>query len=230
MNNIINFYELDEVKAFKKKSYNPNYKSHGITVPFRSVIIGSSGAGKSNLVLNLISQMQNTFNMIYIYTRNKAEPLYEFLESKIEPGFLEINEGLDKLINKKDSDYFGQTLVIFDDLCLEKDQSVISELYIRGRKIEGGISLCYLSQSYFKIPTTVRQQSQYIFLKKIPNVRNIKMLLSEYGLSATKEQMLNMYKYCIDGDFLNFLMIDLEAPSNSAYRKGFNEILNNEAF
>jgi hypothetical protein len=230
MNNIINFYELDEVKAFKKKSRNPNYKEHGMNVPFRSVIIGSSGAGKSNLVLNLITLMRNTFNMIYIYTRNKAEPLYEYLESKIDPEFLEIHEGLEKLKNKKDSDYIGQSIIIFDDLCLEKDQSLISELYIRGRKIQGGISLCYLSQSYFKIPTTVRQQSQYIFLKKIPNIRNIKILLSEYGLMASKEQMLNMYKYSTDGDFLNFLMIDLEAPSNMTYRKGFNEILNNEAF
>jgi hypothetical protein len=216
MNNIINFYELDEAKALKKTTINPNFKSHGINVPFRMNIIGSSGAGKTNIVLNLISQMKNTFNMIYIYTRNKAEPLYEYLENKIEPDFLEIHEGLDELKNKNDSEYFGQTLIIFDDLCMEKDQTCISELFIRGRKVQGGISLCYLSQSYFKIPSTVRQQSQYIILKKIPNVRNIKLLLTEYALNANKEQILEMYKYCVDGDFLNFLLIDLETPS---YRK-----------
>jgi hypothetical protein len=229
MNNIINFYELDEVKAFKKKTINPNFKNHGIKVPFRAVIIGASGSGKTNVVLNLISQMKNTFNMIYIYTRNKAEPLYEYLESKIGDEFLEIHEGLDELKNKKDDDYIGQSLVIFDDLCMEKDQTCIAELYIRGRKIKGGISLCYLSQSYFKIPSTVRQQSQYIILKKIPNVRNIKMLLAEYSLNASKEQILNMYKFCVDGDFLNFLLIDLET-SNSNYRKGFNEILDHTMF
>jgi hypothetical protein len=229
MNNIINFYELDEVKALKKPSINPNFKSHGMNVPFRSLIIGASGSGKTNIVLNLISQMKNTFNMIYIYTRNKAEPLYEFLEQKIDPDILEINEGLDELKNKSDNDYFGQTLIIFDDLCLEKDQTCIDELFIRCRKVKGGISLCYLSQSYFKIPITARQQSQYIFLKKIPNVRNIKMLLSEYELNATKEQILEMYKYCVDGDFLNFLLIDLENPESN-YRKGFNEILDHNMF
>jgi hypothetical protein len=119
---------------------------------------------------------------------------------------------------------------VFDDIWLAKDQNAISELFIRGRKIEGGISLCYLSQSCFKIPSTVRQQSQYVFLKKIPNVRNIKLLLTEYSLSATKDEILGMYKYCIDGDFLNFLLIDLEATSEFAFRNGFNEILNHSAF
>jgi hypothetical protein len=230
MTKIINFYELSEVKALKKKSINPNFKFHGITVPFRSIIIGASGSGKTNILLNLISIMKNTFNKIMIYTRNKKEPLYEYLEEKIEPGFLEIHEGLDDLKNKKDSEYFGQFLIVFDDLCMERDQTVISELFIRGRKIEGGISLCYLSQSYFKIPSTIRQQSQYVFLKKIPNVRNIKLLLTEYSLSATKDEILGMYKYCIDGDFLNFLLIDLEATSEFAFRKGFNEILDHSAF
>jgi hypothetical protein len=55
------------------------------------------------------------------------------------------------------------------------------------------------------------------------------MLLSEYELNATKEQILEMYKYCVDGDFLNFLLIDLENPESN-YRKGFNEILDHNMF
>jgi ABC-type lipoprotein export system ATPase subunit len=92
---------LSDVKALKIKTINPNYKSHGMKVPFRSIIIGASGSGKTNILLNLISQMKNTFNKIIIYTRNKKEPLYEYLEKKIEPDFLEIHEGLDELKNKK---------------------------------------------------------------------------------------------------------------------------------
>jgi uncharacterized protein (DUF433 family) len=52
----------------------------------------------------------------------------------------------------------------------------------------------------------------------------IKMLLSEYSLNATEEQILAMYKYCVDDDFFNFLLIDLENIDKN-YRKGFNEIL-----
>ena len=36
---IINFYELDDVKAFEKESHNPNYELHQIKIPCRIVII-----------------------------------------------------------------------------------------------------------------------------------------------------------------------------------------------
>jgi hypothetical protein len=79
------------------------------------------------------------------------------------------------------------------------------------------------------VPTIIRGQSQYIFLKKVPNKENLKMMLRQYSLNTTMEQILAMYSYCIDGDFLNFLLIDLESPESN-YRKGFNEILDNNMF
>ena len=149
---IINFYELEDVKAFDVKKHNPNFETHHISIPFRLGIIGASGSGKSNTVLNIIAQFSDTFNRIIIFTKNKKEPLYEYLEVKIpQKDELEIFEGLDGL-NKMDLEKEfnkGQTLIIFDDMCLEKDQHQIEELFIRGRKLGEGISLCYLSQSFF---------------------------------------------------------------------------------
>ena len=40
---IINFYLLDDVKAFQKEYHNPNFDNHKLTVPFRMCIIGASG-------------------------------------------------------------------------------------------------------------------------------------------------------------------------------------------
>jgi ABC-type lipoprotein export system ATPase subunit len=77
---LINFYQLEAVEALQPKTHNPNYAAHGIKVPFRMVVVGASGAGKSNITLNIISKMEDTFNKIYLYTRNKKEPLYEYLE------------------------------------------------------------------------------------------------------------------------------------------------------
>ena len=225
---VINFYELDEVKAFDKPRHNPNFEIHNITIPFRMSIIGASGSGKSNTVMNIISQFNNTFNHITIFTKNKAEALYEYLEVKIpHKDDLEIFEGLDEL-NKKnlDKDFKGQNLIIFDDICLEKDQHQIEELFIRGRKLGDGISLCYLSQSYFAIPRKIRLQLNYLILRKVPSSKDIVSIIRECSMTIDKEQLMKLYNYAVTKSITNFLLIDFNVDPELMFRKNFDEILN----
>jgi hypothetical protein len=227
-----NFYELDDVQAFCNKKHNPFYELHGITVPLRLATIGGSGSMKSNTVLNIISTMNQTFNTIEIFCRCKSEPLYDYLQTKIDPSMLTIYEGLQEL-NKRDlNEYYktkGASLVIFDDLCLERDQSKIAELAIRGRKIGNGVSIIYISQKYFKIPKEVRGQLNYIILKKISGKGDLSRILSDTSLGASKDQLLNMYKYCTQ-EPTSFLLIDLETSQDKTYRKNFTDYLNPDNF
>ena len=222
---IINFYEQKKVQKFMKKSNNPNYDQHGIKVPFRGCLIGSSGSGKTNLLLNIISKMSNTFNHIYVYTRAE-EPLYDYLNSQIPKCLLTIKYDLQELRDFNEKEYYGQSLIIFDDMVNEKDQKCINELYIRGRKIAAGCSLLYLTQSYFKVPKIIRLQCDYIFILKVSGVRDLKMILSEYSLSGTKEQLLNLYNYCCNsGKFGDFMLIDLQNSQDKTYRRNFKDFL-----
>ena len=223
---MINFYTLPKVQKFMTKSINPNYKNHNVTVPFRSVVIGSSGSGKTNNLLNIIHKFNNTFNHIYVYTQAE-EPLYNFLESQISSDLLTIQYDLDFCRKFKEDDYYGQSLIIFDDQVNEKDQQCIRELYIRGRKIAGGISLMYLTQSYFTVPKIVRLQCQYVIIIKTYGARDLKLMLSEYALSATKGQLTKMYEDCCNnGKFGSFFLIDLVAPQNKSFRRNFKKYLN----
>ena len=52
---IINFYELDDVKKHSTQSDNPNIDLHHIKVPFRMGLISGSGMGKTNAVMNIIN-------------------------------------------------------------------------------------------------------------------------------------------------------------------------------
>ena len=45
-----------------------------------------------------------------------------------------------------------------------KLSSIVTELFLRGRKLN--ISL--ISQSYFKVPKTIRLNATHYFIKKIP--------------------------------------------------------------
>ena len=142
---------------------------------------------------------------------------------------LTISYDIDDFNNFDESNYYGQSLVIFDDMCNERDQTAISEMFIRGRKL--GISLLYLSQSYYKINKLVRLQCQYIFTIKVSGKKDLRLMLSEYALCATTDQLQQMYNYvCNSGNFGNFLLIDLHSSQEKAFRHNFLEILSPSNF
>ncbi len=222
-----NFYE-EVPKAMLDNAENPNFESHRISLPFRMCVSAPSGSGKTNFVLNLIKKMsegEGTFKDITIVTKNKDEPLYNYL-SKKAPDIV-IKEGmsglpiLDKMEKKENH------LVIVDDLLLEKDQSPIVNYYIRCRKLN--CSIVYLSQSYFDIPSLIRKNCSYMVFLKIGGLREVKDILRNFGLGVSKEQLMNMYDYATDEKF-GCLILDLEAKRDEKFRKNFLEILDPSMF
>ena len=51
--------------------------------PYRILIIGGSGSGKTNALIDLINE-QNNIDKIYLYARDLKEPKYEYLIKKCE--------------------------------------------------------------------------------------------------------------------------------------------------
>ena len=59
--------------------------------------------------------------------------------------------------------------MIADMINNKKLDSIVTELLIRGRKIN--ISIVFISQSCFKVPKDVRLNTTHFFIMKIPNKR-----------------------------------------------------------
>ena len=225
---MINWYEKMP-KSFLDTPNNPNFALHQLKIPFRMCVVAPSGSGKSNFILNLIHLFSKgkvgTFSSIYIITRNKDEPLYNYLTSKC-PSII-INEGLE---NTPQLDKFDKTeshLVIFDDLVLSKNLDVISSYIIRCRKLS--VSAVMISQSYFKIPPIIRSNCSYMVILKLGGNREINMILATFGLGVTKEQLIALYQYATKEKF-SPLLIDLEESPEKRFRKGFLEILDPTKF
>ena len=71
---MINF---DNIVNENKTKHNKNWRyipDH----PYRILIIGDSGSGKTNALINLING-QNDIDKIYLYARDLSEPKYEYL-------------------------------------------------------------------------------------------------------------------------------------------------------
>lgn len=220
---VINMYERIP-KEFLDKVDNPNFHLHKLKIPFRMCVVAPSGSGKTNFVINLLHLFscgdKGTFQTITIITRNKDEPLYRWITSKSEQ--IVIKEGLNNTppLDKYDKDY--NHLLIWDDLVLSKDLTMVENYYIRARKLN--VSVIFISQSFFKIPKVIRNNCSYMVLLKLSGQREVNIILSEFGLGITKEQLVNIYQYATR-EKLQPLLIDMEADPTDRFRKGFLDII-----
>jgi len=189
INGMVDFYK-SMPKKFLLQSHNPIFKDHKLDLPFRMLIIGGSGAGKTQTLMNLIRIMNGTFNNIHIITKNKDEPLYNYLESKVDTGLF-ITEGIDSAPNLDDFDKKEQSLIVMDDLVLEKNQKQLEQYFIRARKLN--CSLVYLSQSYFDVPKMIRMNLNYLIIKRLNTLQDLFRMMREYSLGVSKDVLVDLY-------------------------------------
>ena len=220
---MIDYYDIMP-KKFLLQSHNPNIKTHGINVPFRMLIIGGSGAGKTQTLLNLIKVMNGTFQNIHIITKNKDEPLYNFIEDKLGKQGLTITEGIGSAPDLDSFNKKEQSLIVMDDLVLEKNQKTLEQYFIRARKLN--CSLVYISQSYFSVPKMIRQNLNYLIIKRLNTLQDLFRIMREYSLGVEKNTLQNIYEDAIKDNKQDFLLVDLDAEPKDRFRKNWNDIYN----
>ena len=155
---MINFDDyVNENKTEHNKNwpYTPDH-------PYRILIIGGSGSGKTNVLLNLIEN-QPDIDKIYLYAKDPYEAKYQYLINKRErvdinhfndpKAFIEYSNDMcnvDKNIDDCNPDKENQILIVFDDMIADmihnkQLNSIATELFISGRKLN--ISRVFITQS-----------------------------------------------------------------------------------
>ena len=236
---MINFDEYTNENRIKHNlnwSYIPDHS-------YRILIIGGSGTGKTNALLNLIHN-QPDIDKIYLYAKDLYEDKYQYLINKRESaGIIHLNDPkafieylndmhkVYKNIDKYNPDKENKVLIVFDDMIADmisnkKLNSVVTELFIRGRKLN--IYLVFITQSYFKIPKDVRSNSTHFFIMKSPNKRELQQTAINHSSDINTKDSINIYEKCTDKPY-SFLVIDTTLPSNNLlrFRKNLN-ITNND--
>ena len=151
--------------------------------PYR-MLIGGSGSGKANSLLNLINN-QPDIDKIYLYANDPCEAKYQCNKrekagldhSKDPKAFMEFSNDMQD-VYKNIEDYNPgkkrKILIVFDNMITDMINNknlnpVVTELFIRSKKLN--ISIVFITQSYFKVPKNVRLNSTYFFIMKIRNKR-----------------------------------------------------------
>ena len=210
-NDVMNFYEHKDVKNLLPQYHNPNEALSGIRFPSRIGVIGSSSSGKTNWLISYLARANDTFGFIHIVCKMK-EPLYEFLEKKIGAKYIKFYTNLSELPTPNDIPHKDkQQLIIFDDQVNEKNQQLISEYFVRGRKVGLGLSLIYISQDFHKIPTIIRRQFNFLILLKLSSNRDLNAVLRDFSYD---KGVRDMYKEATRERF-NFFKIDIDNPNDN---------------
>ena len=114
-----------------------------------------------------------------------------------------------KNIDNYNSHKENKTLIVFDDMIADinnkKLNSIVTELFIRGRKLN--ISLIFITQSYFKIPKDVTNNSTNFFIMKIPNKIELMQIAINHSADINTKDFIEIYRKCTDKPY-SILVID----------------------
>ena len=184
MINFDDYVNENRIEHNKNWPYIPDH-------PYRILIIRGPGSGKTNVLLNLIEN-QPGMDKIYLYAKDQYEAKYQYLINIREKvgldhyddtkAFLEYSNDMQdvyKNIDKYNIDKERKILIVLDDMIADmidntKLNSIVTELFIRGRKIN--ISFVFITQSDFKVPKDVRLNTTHFFITKFQTKENFHKL------------------------------------------------------
>ena len=111
-------------------------------------------------------------------------------------------------------------LIVFDDMIADmlsnkKLNPIVTELFIRGRKLN--ISLVFITQSYFAVPKNIRLNLTHYLAMKIPNKRELQRTAINHSSDIDFQDFMNFYKKCTAKPY-SFLVIDTTLTSDNSPR------------
>ena len=229
---MINFDEYTNERKIEHNSKWPYIPDH----PYRMLIVGGSGSGKTNALLNLINNQLN-IDKIYLYAKDPYEAKYQYLINKREKvgldhfddpkAFMEYSNDMQDVYKNIEDCNSGKklkVLIVFDDMIADminnkKLNPIVTELFIRGGKLN--ISIVFITQSYFKVPKDVRLNSTHFLIMKTPNKkRELQQIALNHSSDIDFKDFLKIFKK-YPAEPYSFLVNETTLPSDDPLRFRF---------
>lgn len=247
-----NWYQFLEHKQTYK---NPHAHKHGISHPARILLIGQSGSGKTQAVLDILRVMDCHDEIYVMCLEGKEDPLYD-LASKmfkgkkciVTNGFQpkhkvkktkegveeeEIEESEDE---EEDNDKFPnikdipigdsiQRAFIFDDV-----QAMPKNVQATIAEYNIAIrkhngTVINIYHDFFETPKVTRGQATHIGLLPGLTQNNKRNFKEIASRFGDADELMNMYKICNEQVPKEIFWIDCNGPKEQRYRCGFDRVI-----
>lgn len=185
---------------------------------FRMGVFGRAGTGKTGLIVSAILQSDIKFEHIYLFVKDPSQGKYQLLLMFVDA----MEKEYERLYGKKRS--FGTVvtkaedipsiddvdpniinLAIFDDLMMEKDQTLIEEYFIRGRN--KNMNCIYLAQDYHYTSPIIRKQCEYFAIFGVSSKAELIQLAKDHSLEYNFQEFKDILNKATHPKH-NFLLID----------------------
>ena len=243
---------FDPIKIEALPLPKKNRRHRNVLLPskvMRWCVIGRSGGGKTNCILDLIWKGYIDFTKLYIYAKSIEEPCYQWFLDKMThlPVIVEDEDekkyeievdllgtavfsgnSVDDFVPFDELDEKEKNLIIIDDFISDlklRNNPLVMDYFIRGRKKNADVLA--LSQTIKGLQKCYRDNcSQFLLFREAGGRKDLQDLGSYLAPSISTDQFIQIYQSATDEEY-SFLYVDHETKDPALrFRKNFDQILN----
>lgn len=203
--NKLSIVNLDEL--INKNPQDNKFKKHGKLLPnnVRSLIVGPSSCGKTNVMLNLLFSPDGLyFENIYVFSKTLYQRKYEFFKCMLSniPGI-------------------GYFVIIFDDVSCEK-QNNIKNYFSMGR--HNSVDSFFICQTYSRISKQLVRDNANLVIVFRQDERNLHHIYRDHvNLDMNFDEFKLLCSKVWSQSQKNFLVIVKDCDIDKGhYRSGFD--------
>ena len=200
------------------------------------LIIGKSGSGKSNVLLHLLNSpalLKNAFDIILYLSDSPDDTVQDNLKIPRE-NFLKnwSEDSIEKILAKQEDSIKKQGFLKTKSICLIFDDVLSRPKFLNSKVILKLVTACrhfnisciFNTQSYKKLPRTVRLQARGIILFPSSMSELVKFSEEQCLPNMSNKAFLKKIQY-ITKDAYQFAFINNDSSNENKLRKNFNLII-----
>jgi len=226
--NIKNWYEIANKsgEGITRKT-DKNFQKHLIKPCQMISIIGQTGSGKSQSILEFLSRKNEAFHRIILFSGSTVdEPLYKLIEKHIDGiEMIENAEELPDLTDMNEEDKKSEKLIIFDDIInLPKKQlTKIQKWFNSARKY--GYTCIATAQNYTDLPIQIRRNTMIFFIFRLNDINIINQILKNHNNNGDDKELVKQAYFLATSKPHNFFLLDTTSNDDKRYRHNFTDLI-----